>query len=262
MNARGYRLIRVLFAAVLAILLTPAPGAAIAQEPAAAPVTYRASYQAQANGLNASARRSLTQLENGSYELANELEAKVLGQEIARLVQRSRFHYVDNAIVTDSYLYSVSGITSDLRSIEFDWVAGTALSIEDAESWTLEIQQGVFDPLSHQLALSQQLAAAPRIENYQTGFEFAVIDGDKVEGHAYQFIGEEVLQTPLGELNTIKFERVRSASSSRSTVIWLAPDWHYLVARIEQVNGSLQMRLELESAEVGGEIVTAMPSAD
>ena len=75
-------------------------------------------------------------------------------------------------------------------------------------------------------------------------------------------IGEEVLDTPLGKLNTVKLERIRSATSSRSTIIWLAPDWQFLVARIEQVDGSLQMQLVLETADIGGAAVTALLGSD
>lgn len=240
-------------------------GRVTAQEPASAIVapvaTYTASYQASANGLTATARRILTQLDNGSYELVNELEATVLDQEIARLQQRSRFHYAADSIRTDSYSYQVSGVTSDQRSIEFDWQAGTALSTEDTEAWVLELRAGVFDPLSHQFALSQQLAL-DQSGQYQSEYEFAVIDGDEIESHRYQLVGEEVLDTPLGKLNTVKLERIRSATSSRSTIIWLAPDWQFLVARIEQVDGSLQMQLVLETADIGGAAVTALLGSD
>ena len=224
-----------------------------AQNQPADPLPYSANYKASTNGLTASATRSLRQLDDGSFELVNELQARVLGQEIARLEQRSRFHYLDDSIRTDQYSYRLSGISSDQRAIAFDWQAGTALSTEDGESWTVPLQDQVFDPLSHQFVLSQQLQNG-LLESY----EFAVVDGDKIEIHKYQLVGEERLGTPLGNLNTVKLERVREGSSSRSTVIWLAPDWHYLLARIEQSNGSLQVKMELETAVIGDETVTPL----
>lgn len=224
------------------------------------PVTYAANYQASANGLRARASRKLITLDNGDYEMANELEATVLGQAIVSLDQRSRFRYADETLVTERYSYRVGGIRSDRRSIDFDWEARTALSQEDDESWLLDIQKRVYDPLNHQLALSQQLHS-DRATGYGTEYAFAVVDGDEVELQRYQLLGEEVLETPLGRLNTVKLERVRSPTSSRSTVIWLAPDWHYLVARIEQTNGSVQLKLELENAEVDGAAVVALAAA-
>lgn len=221
------------------------------------PVPYAANYEASANGLRARASRQLITLDSGDYEMANELEATVLGQTIVSIDQRSRFRYANDSIVTDKYTYEVGGIRSDQRSMVFDWEAGTALSQEEDKSWLLEIQERVYDPLSHQLALSQQLQN-DRATSYSTEYEFAVVDGDEVELHSYQLLGEEVLDTPLGKLNTVKLERVRSATSSRATVVWLALDWHYLVARIEQTNRSMQLKLELESAAVDGATVVAL----
>lgn len=243
--------------ALMAMSGTAVPGVSAHeadQETGREPVPYTARYQASANGLKASATRSLTLRDDGSYVLANELQATVLGQEIARLEQRSEFHYREHSLFTDLYSYRLSGISSDRRSIVFDWDNGSALSMEDDESWTLPLSAGVFDPLSHQLALRMQL-----LDGVQADYAFNVIDGDEIEAHRYAFLGEELLQTPLGPLNSLKFERVRERPGARSTVIWVAADWQFLIARIEQVNGSLSMTLQLESAEVDGQTVTALP---
>jgi hypothetical protein len=73
-------------------------------------------------------------------------------------------------------------------------------------------------------------------------------------------IADEVLQTPLGRLNTVKLERVRAASDDRVTAIWLARDWDLLLVRIDQVSASgLSIKLELEHAIVGEDEVTALP---
>jgi len=235
---------------------------ATAQESAQEPTPYSAQYKARANHFKASANRSLTLLEDGSYALVNDLEATLLGQTIARLQQRSEFHFTADAIVTDLYTYELSGITSDDRRMAFDWQAGTVQSSEDDEAWTVELQGQVFDPLSHQLELRQQLRlmsanqAKPEIT---TEFEYAVVDGDEIEQLRYQLVGEEVLETPLGNLNCLKFERVRASTSSRSTVIWLARDWEFLIARIEQIDRSMRITLELEAAELNGASVTALP---
>lgn len=247
-----------LFAIVItALQLYSGQSITSAQSRADTPATYIANYEASANGIRATAKRSLTKLEDGTYELANELQAMVLGQEIARLDQRSRFHVADNMVVTDSYSYTLSGVSSDQRSIAFNWDAGSALSVEDDESWMLDLEAQVFDPLSHQFMMSQQLSS-DRSSAYSKSYEYRIVDGDEIETHLYEFVGEEILETPLGRLNTIKLARVRSNGSSRSTTIWLAPDWEFLVARIEQTDGSLQMTLELANAEVSGNAVSAL----
>jgi len=58
---------------------------ATAQEAIGQPVTYSAQYQARANLFKASATRSLTVNDDGSYLLINDLQATLLGQTIARV---------------------------------------------------------------------------------------------------------------------------------------------------------------------------------
>ena len=249
---------KTLFAVVITVLQWHfGQSISAAQSSTDTPATYIANYQASANGIRTTAKRSLTKLDDGTYELANELQAVVLGQEIARLDQRSRFQFSDNSVATENYSYTLSGISSDLRNITFDWNAGTALSVEDDELWTLKLETQVYDPLSHQFMMSQQLLN-DRSLAYSKSYEYKIVDGDEIETHLYEFVGEEILETPLGKLNTIKLERVRSTGSSRPTTIWLAPEWEFLVARIEQTDGSLQIVLELADAEISGKTVSAM----
>ena len=136
-----------------------------------------------------------------------------------------------------------------------NWDAEIALSTEDDETWQLPLRDGVMDQLSYQVALRQAL-----IDNSDSEaiFSFDIIDGDAIKMQQYRLVGEEILSTPLGELNTLKLERVREASDQRASKIWLAVDWNFLLTRIEQQNNSgLQIVLELKSAELNGEIVRA-----
>ena len=89
--------------------------------------------------------------------------------------------------------------------------------------------------------------------------EFLLIDGDEVEIHRYTVIGEEILVTTLGSLSTVRLERIQEDSESRKTSIWLAKDWGYLLARIEQINDSgLRIEFDLENAVLGGKQVEAL----
>ena len=111
------------------------------------------------------------------------------------------------------------------------------------------------DQLSHQFAMRQLLRTST-----ETEFEFNIVDEDEVELHRYRRVADEVLETPLGKLNTIKLQRIREESDSRTTEIWLARDWDLLLVRIDQVNGSgLRIKLELDRAAVAGVEVTALP---
>jgi len=220
---------------------------------AAVLLEYSAEYEANANGLAATATRSLIKVSENTYRLSNSLEASFAGKTFANLNQASEFILEDKKIIPQNYFYQLMGIMSKSHTIFFNWAAKIALSTEDDENWQLPLSDGVIDQLSYQIAMRQAL-----IDNSgsQTTFSYDIVDGDAIETQQYRVVGEEVLPTPLGELNTLKLERIREASDERVTKIWLAVDWNYLLARIEQLNSSgLRIVLELKSAKLNGEIV-------
>lgn len=214
---------------------------------------YVAQYEASANGLAATATRSLSRIDEKSYRLSNSLEASIAGQALANLEQASEFAIDGNRVVPLNYSYQLSGVSRASHAIFFNWDAEVALSTEGDESWQLQLKEGVMDQLSYQVAIRQAL-----IDNNEdeTSFSFGIVDGDAIEMQEYRLVGEEIISTPLGELNTLKLERVREASDERVTEIWLALEWDFLLTRIEQLNSSgLRISLELKSAELDGNTV-------
>ena len=214
---------------------------------------YVAQYEASANGLEATATRSLNRTDENSYRLSNSLEASIAGQALANLDQASEFIIDGGRIVPLNYSYQLSGVSRASHTIFFNWDAEVALSTEGDESWQLQLKEGVMDQLSYQVAIRQALMDNTEDE---TSFSFEIIDGDAIEIQEYRLVGEEITSTPLGELSTLKLERVREASDERVTEIWLALEWDFLLTRIEQLNSSgLRISLELKSAKLDGNTV-------
>ena len=214
---------------------------------------YVAQYEASANGLEATATRSLNRTDENSYRLSNSLEASIAGQALANLDQASEFTLDGGRIVPLNYSYQLSGVSRASHTIFFNWDAEVALSTEGDESWQLQLKEGVMDQLSYQVAIRQALMDNTEDE---TSFSFEIIDGDAIEIQEYRLVGEEITSTPLGELSTLKLERVREASDERVTEIWLALEWDFLITRIEQLNSSgLRISLELKSAKLDGNTV-------
>ena len=214
---------------------------------------YVAQYEASANGLEATATRSLNRTDENSYRLSNSLEASIAGQALANLDQASEFIIDGGRIVPLNYSYQLSGVSRASHTIFFNWGAEVALSTEGDESWQLQLKEGVMDQLSYQVAIRQALMDNTEDE---TSFSFEIIDGDAIEIQEYRLVGEEITSTPLGELSTLKLEQVREASDERVTEIWLALEWDFLLTRIEQLNSSgLRISLELKSAKLDGNTV-------
>jgi hypothetical protein len=249
------RNIRSLATTTLAALLL-LPASSYAQEL----TEFSAYYEASTNGISGNAERHLVHQGDERYRLNISLEAKVGGIQIGDLEQSSEFHWTGEQIQPQQYHYQVSGVSSDVESVSFNWDAKVAISAEEDQSWTLELQDGVLDQMTYQLALALDLLDEQEEQEATGLLHYSLVDGPVIEEHQFRVLGEEIITTPLGRLRCLKLERVRATENGRSTEIWLAQDWDNLLVRIEQGNPSgLQIQLALTMALVDGETVTPLP---
>jgi hypothetical protein len=142
-------------------------------------------------------------------------------------------------IIPQEYRYqrSLIGIKRSESQI-FDWPNKTVEYSKDDKTKSVAIDSGLLDVITHKLQLRRDLQSGKEILSYP------VISRGKLKQYVYQVIANEVLETAIGPLNTVKVQRVRE-DSKRQTIIWLATDWDYLAVRLEQKeNGdSHQMKI-------------------
>lgn len=212
---------------------------------------FSARYTASANGISATANRSLTRVENSDYQFESLLVAEFAGTQLARLQETSTISLQDNTITPTDYQYTLTGISDELKVIGFDWNANIAVSSEGLESWPLTLQANTQDPLSYQLVLAQQL------QNGNIGsIEIFVVDGDEIGTEKFSILGSETIETSLGMLDCIKVEKTREAGDSKSTIIWFAKNHSHLLAKLEQITASgIKITMELDSAVVAGQVL-------
>ena len=214
---------------------------------------FSAYYSATTNGIHGTAERHLVKLKENSYRLSVSLEAKLGGLEIGDLEQASEFSFADGRIKPLTYSHQMSGVSSAVETVVFDWDAMLALSANEKQSRSVAINNNTLDELSYQLALALDIeVSGESIYSYET------VDGDTLDKSSFRVLGEEIISTPLGDFRCVKLERDREASSSRNTTIWLALDWSNLLARIEQTSAfGLDITLELTNAMIAGQKVSA-----
>ncbi len=218
------------------------------------PRPYEAVYQAKALGISATATRRQSISDEQQYTLENKLSLVVLGANVGSVTETSEYLWNDSQIVPLHYRYVQTGISASNEEVYFDWNNAQAFSQSDDESWEIALSNGVLDKLSFSVQLGQDIA-----ERGLEEFKYNIVDEDSIDEQLYRISSEEVLDTPLGQLNTIKIERVRAAESRRRTTVWLAKDWDYLLVRLEQVSSSgTETELSLESATMAGEAVTGL----
>ena len=236
----------------VALLAGTVAGALAQDVPAATldnPPLYEATYLARALGMSATAYRAQSSIGENIYRIENRLTLELLGATVGTVIESSDFRWDGTQVVPLHYRYSQTGLSSREEAVSFDWAAMTALSTMDEENWTLSLQNGVQDKLSYSQSIGYDIGAGALTE-----MTYAVADGDEIDEQVYRVSAREVIDTPLGPLNTVKIERVRSGDSRRRTTVWLATDWHYLLVKLEQVSASgTETSLSLEAATVNRE---------
>lgn len=232
---------RLLFAALLCTL--PLLSTATERLP------FNASYTADWKQLpvSGSAERSLKKLESGQWEYR--FRASML---VAELTETSVFHQQGSKIQPDTYRFVRSGLGRKKEiSHDFDWQNMLITGSDRGDSIKLTLKNGFLDKSSYQLALRDDVAKG------ETSMSYQVVDGDEIDTYDFRVLGSEKVRTKAGLLDAIKVERVRDPTkSSRTTVLWFAKDWNYLLVRLHQKEeDGKEYQIMLKEGEVNGQPV-------
>ena len=63
-------------------------------------------------------------------------------------------------------------------------------------------------------------------------FEFSMTDGKRLSDYRYMMVGKEILNTPMGKMQTVHWTKQREKDTDRGADLWLATDQYYLPVRI------------------------------
>ena len=121
--------------------------------------------------------------------------------------------------------FEETGRKGGTRMAKFDWAAGVLTLVNGKSARTVALPQGTLDQASLAYALAFRSAVG-------AGFNVHVTDGRGVKQYRYREVGEETLKTPLGELRTRRFEKVRDPDDKRGFEFWLATDRHLLPVKL------------------------------
>lgn len=212
-----------------------------------APAPFQARYRARYDGVpfSAKGRRLLLRDEDGDLRFFSDLRAILLQVAEEAHMELGR----DGELRPVRYEYRQRGIGGRRdRYLDFDWDAGEVRRSGD-KSRVHPIGEGFLDPVSWQLALRRDVSRG----TLATGdiVEYPITDGGEPKTYAIKLRGPEALDLPLGRLETVKLERIFEPGDERETRIWLAPEYDYMLVRLEAVDDSGRM-LSLELLEPPG----------
>lgn len=209
---------------------------------------YDAVYHIEKGMLSTDAKRRLARQGDDRWRLSQEASVLFVSvKEIAHLELR------DGRLRPLLYSYEQRPQQRRDERTTFDWEnrrATTEVYREKDRHTTIE--PGTFDQLSFQLKMRLDLLRG----EFEDGRVYTVVDRGRLKQYRVERIGEEMLDTSLGTLRTVKLRQVRiGKEDERETLVWVAPEWNYLLVRLIRYEDGDEYRLDLKSATVGGEKV-------
>jgi hypothetical protein len=216
---------------ILAGFATLAPRAVAAAELA----PFEASFNVNWRGMGAgTAKLTLRRLDGDrwSYESHNVARGIFKVAIPGAIRQRSELRIEDGRVVPQTFMTDDG---SDKRQrdseVRFDWQEGRARGTAESKPVDLQLQPGLQDSLSIQVALMQELLAG------RTPEKFLMLDKTEVKEYLYIEEGKERVDTALGSFDTIKY-RSKRPNSDRGTVFWCAPELGYMPVKVERQRDS------------------------
>lgn len=206
---------------------------------------FQARYEVYASGFSVGeAVVTLTAAGPNGYRMSSNVRPNGLVALLAsgRIQEQASGEVYEGAIRPLQYERQLdAGRKSSHMQLRFDWPAGQVEARHNADQATLPLAPGMADPLSLQLLVMGDL------QRDQVPAQYRLIDKTEIKTYQIRNQGEEILNTPLGELRTIRINQY-TPGKTRMTTFWVAPDQRFLLVRIAQEkNGKEELRMEIEA---------------
>ena len=202
--------------------------------PALALTPYTAVYDAKSGGLKASNHMTLSPPDSsGRMEMRSVSKARGLARMLKHdpIVEYTQFEEIDGRFraIEYHYLFNNSGSKRNAWII-FDREKLVAKSLYKTETVELDIRNDHVDRMLETLVLRADLISGKIAEKY------SYIDRNTLRESVYERLGPETVNTEAGNFDTVKYRR-RRVGSSRSAIIWFAPELEYLPVQMRHFKG-------------------------
>ena len=191
--------------------------------------------------LKGEVERSLTRAADGQWLFRTYASAM-----IASIEEKSTLTFKQSQVVPQNYYYKrlVLGKKKEAK-LAFNWPAMSVKNNIDDKPWEMEILTATQDKLSYQLQMRLDLKAEKK-----GPLSYKIADGDRIKAYDFNIIGNEKIQSAMGEYDTIKVEMDRGPDASRQTYIWYAPELDYMIVKLKQIEADGKVyALQLKSME-------------
>lgn len=194
------------------------------------PAFFNATYTLHSKGLTlGKMERSFTREANGIYRFSSQSYPTGLASLFRhdRIHEFSLFRLHADEVRPLEYSYDHRGGKKERQvRVVFDWENSSITNTLGRHHWRMQAVPGVLDKLVYQIALMRHLRQGKIHLRYQ------IADGGRMKVYAIEMQGEEMLETPMGRVKTIRLQR-KKANSKRMTTLWCAPELDYLPVQVE-----------------------------
>jgi len=196
------------------------------------PPEFTAIYQLNKLGMNAAETRiTHTKQTDGSWLYKSQTQTKGLISIFRKdkITERTQLNNITGSYKPVSYDYIHQGSKKNRnRSIAFDWQNKTANINNRGKRSSFAIADDVADSFSLQLKIMSNL------DDNNRQLDYNIIHKGQLKAYQFEILGEDIADTAAGNFKAIKWKRTRK-QGKRTTIMWLAPELHYLPVRIQHI---------------------------
>ena len=203
---------------------------------------YSAQYETTARGMSLNLTRNLKKNADGSYTLTNGGKIMVVGFH-----EMSVFNVEGTTVMPRSYVYQGTGLINRRREVHFTPGTQVIRSLYKDQWYELPYSEGTLDRMSQQEQLRLFLLNDPTPAE---DIEIRVADGKRIKDYKLVFVGEEVIETPMGALQTLHFERLHKDPERKSDT-WVAPELDYLMVKTIHIEDGKPTEVIITRADIG-----------
>ncbi len=202
--------------------------------PALALTPYTAVYDAKGSGLSASNHMTLLAADSsGRMEMRSVSKARGLARLFKHdpIIEYTQFEEVDGRLRSIEYHYLFNSSGSKRNAwVVFDRKNLVAKSLYKSVTIELSIRSDHVDRMLESLVFRTDLIAGKIAEKY------SYVERNSLRESVYEKLGTETISTKAGNFDTVKYRRQR-VGSSRSAIIWFAPELEYLPVQMRHFKG-------------------------
>jgi hypothetical protein len=171
--------------------------------------------------------RELLEHDGSRYQVTSESSPTgIAALFIKDLLRSSRGRVAENGLKPEQF--EERGRKGGRREARFDWPQRKLTIVYNQDKSTEALPADALDQASFPFSFA---FVPPKSDRFMAH----ITDGKRLQEYEYRLVARETLKTPMGDMDTMHFEKVRGPDDKRGFEFWLAVDRHYLPVKLRYI---------------------------